>query len=65
VEQGKTFYEMFPELAGIYFTPNPTYLDKAILELGHPAGDIAQAANEDSDYVASDLDFFLPLFLTL
>jgi hypothetical protein len=49
VEQGRTFYEMFPELAGIYFTPNPTYPDKAILELGHPAGNVAhEAADEDS-----------------
>jgi hypothetical protein len=49
VEQGRTFYEMFPELAGIYFTPNPTYPDKAILELGYPAGNVAhQAEEEDS-----------------
>jgi hypothetical protein len=55
VEQGKTFYKMVPELAGICFTPNPTHPDKAISELGHPAGDIAhQAANKDSDEDSDD-----------
>jgi hypothetical protein len=50
VKQGKTFYGMFPELASIYFTPNPTYPYKATLELGQPAGDVADnVANEVAD----------------
>jgi len=44
-EQGKTLYSMFPELAGIHFTPNPTCPDKDIPELGVPAGD--QAADKE------------------
>jgi hypothetical protein len=37
-------------LASIHFTPNPTYPEKAFLQLGNSAGEVAhQAANEDSD----------------
>jgi hypothetical protein len=52
VEQGQTFYGMFPELASIYFTPNPTYPHQAISELGYPAGN---AADNIADNVADDV----------
>jgi len=49
VEQGKSFYGMFPELATIYFTPNPTYPYKAISELGYPNGGAADEEEDESD----------------
>jgi hypothetical protein len=49
MDEGGTFYNMSPALAGIYFIPNPTYPYQAISQLGYPPGDVAhQAADEDS-----------------